>query len=119
MENTEMIPAAFAVAISNFGAVFTGLLITKNLKKPGINIIKLPSYHPPPEAFPPISIYLYSTIGYASFLVWRDGNGFSGVARVPLIFYIIQLLTYWIYRISFYEMGYFQCVSLRLYLFEV
>ena len=57
--------------------------------------INRPSWGPPDWVFGPAWLFLYITMGYASYRVYTSGKGFSGIAMVPLIFFIIQLILNW------------------------
>lgn len=69
------IAIALPEAIGLIGAFFTEDSITtwyKHLHKP--------FFSPPNWLFGPVWITLYALIGYASYLVWRDGGGFGRAA---------------------------------------
>ncbi|XP_046667091.1 translocator protein-like [Homalodisca vitripennis] len=53
--------------------------------------LKAPSWRPPAVAFPIIWSSLYCGMGYASYLVWSEGGGFTGHAKLPLAMYCLQL----------------------------
>eukprot|EP00069_Balaena_mysticetus_P013875 bmy_22127T0 len=57
--------------------------------------LQKPSWHPPRWTLAPIWGTLYSTMGYGSYMIWKELGGFSKEAVVPLGLYAGQLALNW------------------------
>jgi translocator protein len=57
--------------------------------------LNAPKLKPPNWVFAPVWSYLYTSSGYASYLVWSSGGGFSGLAQGPLLLYGATLIFNW------------------------
>nr|CAH0113522.1 unnamed protein product [Daphnia galeata] len=81
-------------------------MVTRKQIKTWYNDIKKPSWRPPNFVFPIVWTFLYLSMGYASYLVWRDGGEtLNGPAGLPLTLFAITLvLNYaWSYIFFFYH----------------
>ncbi|XP_062607543.1 translocator protein-like [Saccostrea cucullata] len=98
---SEYLKPAAAIALPYVGAAFGSLISRRNISTWYENI-KRPSWRPPNYLFGPVWTALYGGMGYASYLVWKDGGGFQGDAALPLALYGTQLALNWAWTPIFF-----------------
>lgn len=84
------VQTAIAIAVPVLGGWLSGIQTKKQIKSWYENL-KLPNCRPPNWVFPPVWTTLYTGMGYASYVIWKQGNGFKGAAKWPLVLYGSQL----------------------------
>lgn len=67
--------------LPNLGGIAGGF-ITKPAIDKWYNHLKRPEWRPPNWAFGPVWTSLYTGMGYASYLVFRDGGGLNGKQKM-------------------------------------
>ncbi|XP_052900384.1 translocator protein [Anopheles moucheti] len=98
---SEIVKIAGAVILPHVGGFVNGKLTRMQITG-WYNQLNFPSFRPPNWLFAPVWISLYTGMGYASFLVWKTGGGFSGPARIPLMLYATQLALNWAWTPIFF-----------------
>jgi len=93
-------PALF-VAVPFAGSIPNGLLTRKAIKV-WYDDLKKPAWNPPKWVFGPVWSTLYAGMGAASYLVYRDGGGFSGDAKTALTLYGSQMVLNWAWTPIFF-----------------
>lgn len=70
-------PVVGATVLPNLGGIAGGYFTRKAIKN-WYEKLNKPEWRPPNWAFGPVWTTLYCSMGYASYLVYRDGGGFDG-----------------------------------------
>ncbi|XP_055352360.1 translocator protein-like [Paramacrobiotus metropolitanus] len=98
----ELIPA---MVIPNVGGWIWGYLLSREFEGPSTwyERLRKPSWTPPNWVFGPVWTVLYGGMGAASWLVWRQGGGSTGTARIPLVLYATQLALNWAWSPVFFK----------------
>ena len=80
-DNTEYVRIAAAVVLPTVGGFIGSFSSAKNTKVGGwYDSLQKPWWTPPKWVFGPMWTYLYASMGYASYLVWKDGG--KGIERL-------------------------------------
>ncbi|XP_029717779.2 translocator protein [Aedes albopictus] len=99
---SEFPKIAGAIVLPQIGGWINGYLTRQEIKS-WYSTLNFPSFRPPNWIFGPVWTSLYAGMGYASYLVWRDGGGFHGVAQGPLVLYGAQLALNWAWTPIFFK----------------
>lgn len=98
-----------AILLPNVGG-FLGGFATRNETRPTqsgqltwYQALKKSPLQPPGWVFAPVWTGLYCSMGYASYMIWRDGGGFRGKAALPLACYGVNLALNWAWSPIFFR----------------
>nr|BAN20198.1 mitochondrial benzodiazepine receptor, putative [Riptortus pedestris] len=102
MVHCSTLQIASAIVIPNAGGIILSRILRYNAyDSKWSNELKRPIWAPPKWAYAPIWTALFSSVGYASYIVWRDGGGFEG-AKLPLTLFGAQLAINWAWSPMFF-----------------
>nr|CAH7739626.1 unnamed protein product [Callosobruchus chinensis] len=103
-------PAIGFTILPNVGGLAGGLITRQAIEK-WYDQLKKPNWRPPNWAFGPIWTSLYCGMGYASYLVWKEGDWHQEPVRTALAVYGINLVANWSWTPIFFGAKDIQLVS--------
>lgn len=86
-------PAVGFTLLPHIGGLFGGLIVKREMA--WYRSLKLPPWRPPNWVFGPVWGILYTSMGYGSYLVWKELGGFNETSFAPLGLYVGQLALNW------------------------
>ncbi|KAI8422902.1 hypothetical protein MSG28_014014 [Choristoneura fumiferana] len=102
------LPALGSILLPNVGGWASTLTMAGQVRNQDgtawYQTIKKPSWNPPNWAFGPAWTALYSGMGYASYMVYKDCGGITDKAVIPLALYGSQLIFNWTWTPVFFRM---------------
>ncbi|KHJ44122.1 TspO/MBR family protein [Trichuris suis] len=119
MDAADLVPIAVAVLIPLLGSWMIALKLYGKVDDDWYKKLAKPAFTPPPWTFSVVWTVLYLFMGYASFLVWRDGNGFHGAAKTALIAYGIQLVLNWAWMPMFFGLRNRSLAAIEVFLLAI
>ncbi|KAG6462403.1 hypothetical protein O3G_MSEX013240 [Manduca sexta] len=95
-----------SILLPNMGGWVSTITMIGQVKRPDgkawYQVIKKPTWTPPAWVFGPAWTVLYSTMGYASYVIYKDCGGFTKKSMVPLALYGGQLVLNWTWTPVFF-----------------
>lgn len=105
-DSREWAKIAAAVVLPNVGGIW-GSRITRDNLKPWYAALNKPKWNPPNFIFAPVWTGIYCSIGYASYLVYRDvvasATGWDQRAQLALALYANQMAWNWAWTPIFFK----------------
>ncbi|CAB3232515.1 unnamed protein product [Arctia plantaginis] len=107
-----------SIVLPNVGGWANGMYfagqIRKGEDKSWYDNLNKPSWNPPKYVFGPAWTVLYSSMGYASYLVYEECGGFTDEAVLPLALYGGQLLLNWAWTPIFFGLKDFKLALIEI-----
>ncbi|BES96543.1 translocator [Nesidiocoris tenuis] len=95
------VSALGAILLPHIGGWAGSFLVRKHYSS-WYMTLKKPKWTPPKYAFGTIWTVLYSSMGFASYIVYKEGGGFQGKAALPLAVYGANLAFNWAWTPLFF-----------------
>lgn len=108
-----------SIILPNLGGWASGVYFAGQIRKePGqkswYDDLKKPCWNPPKWVFGPAWTVLYSSMGYASYIIYEECGGFQDEAVLPLTLYGGQLLLNWAWTPIFFGLKDFKLAFIEI-----
>ncbi|CAH2278361.1 translocator [Pelobates cultripes] len=98
---SSWLPAVGFTLLPHVGGILGGLITRREVPTWYTSLVK-PSWRPPNWMFAPVWTTLYTSMGYGSYLIYKELGGFTEDAVVPLGLYAGQLALNWAWTPIFF-----------------
>ncbi|KAM4748633.1 translocator protein-like [Rhinophrynus dorsalis] len=98
---TSWVPAVSLTLLPHVGGILGGLITSKEVKTWYMTLV-VPSWQPPNWIFALVWTVLYTSMGYGSYLIYRELGGLNEDSMVPLGLYSGQLVLNWAWSPIFF-----------------
>ncbi|KAM4675065.1 translocator protein [Discoglossus pictus] len=98
---SSWLPAIGFTLLPHVGGILGGFITRREVRTWYTTLVK-PDWRPPNWMFAPVWTALYTSMGYGSYLMWKELGGFTEDAVVPLGLYAGQLALNWAWTPLFF-----------------